>query len=288
MIFRKVSDLKREKELAEKRKNDPALNQSQDHLVRKLFSKFKKTNTNSDMSALVPMRDPERADTSPAISRNNSMSGMFPPKVPEVNENGNSTNSKPPTSSILNVNKSTNKVNSELTTLTETTEKPAKTAVSAAPAAVNTNAAPLTLIKSKPIANGPRGWGRLKAKTNNNTSESANTEKETFPKQEPLKLINDTQSEVAKSVIKDPEPQFSSSTSSDTKDSVESVPTKPKFNIPKLSLSSDTENNIGPGVSSPGQCQPEPGHSGHAAVPMLPLHPPEYTHMISNLMDFKV
>ena len=42
LIFRKVSDVKREKELAEKRKNDPALNQTQDHLVRKLFSKFKK------------------------------------------------------------------------------------------------------------------------------------------------------------------------------------------------------------------------------------------------------
>ena len=73
MIFRKVSDLKREKELAEKRKNDPALNQSQDHLVRKLFSKFKKTNTSSDMSALVPLRDPERGSpgpVSPAISRN--------------------------------------------------------------------------------------------------------------------------------------------------------------------------------------------------------------------------
>jgi hypothetical protein len=39
MIFRKVSDVKKEQELAEKRKDDPALNQSQDHLVRKLFSK---------------------------------------------------------------------------------------------------------------------------------------------------------------------------------------------------------------------------------------------------------
>ena len=42
LIFRKVSDLKKEKELAERRKNDPALNQTQDHLVRKLFSKFKR------------------------------------------------------------------------------------------------------------------------------------------------------------------------------------------------------------------------------------------------------
>ena len=42
LIFRKVSDVKKEKELAERRKNDPALNHTQDHLVRKLFSKFKK------------------------------------------------------------------------------------------------------------------------------------------------------------------------------------------------------------------------------------------------------
>ncbi len=42
LIFRKVSDVKKEKELAERRKNDPALNHTQDHLVRKLFSKFKR------------------------------------------------------------------------------------------------------------------------------------------------------------------------------------------------------------------------------------------------------
>ena len=32
LIFRKVSDLKKEEELAKRRKNDPALNQSQDHI----------------------------------------------------------------------------------------------------------------------------------------------------------------------------------------------------------------------------------------------------------------
>ncbi len=42
LIFRKVSDVLKEQELAEKRKNDPVLNHTQDHLVRKLFSKFKK------------------------------------------------------------------------------------------------------------------------------------------------------------------------------------------------------------------------------------------------------
>ncbi|XP_055909142.1 potassium voltage-gated channel protein eag isoform X6 [Eupeodes corollae] len=43
LIFRKVADVKREKELAEKRKNEPQLPQNQDHLVRKIFSKFRRT-----------------------------------------------------------------------------------------------------------------------------------------------------------------------------------------------------------------------------------------------------
>lgn len=39
LIFRKVADVRREKELAERRKNEPQLDQAQDHLVRKIFSK---------------------------------------------------------------------------------------------------------------------------------------------------------------------------------------------------------------------------------------------------------
>ncbi|XP_074653095.1 voltage-gated delayed rectifier potassium channel KCNH1-like [Tubulanus polymorphus] len=42
LIFRKVADVKRERELAEKRKNDPPLDLSSDHPVRKLISKFRK------------------------------------------------------------------------------------------------------------------------------------------------------------------------------------------------------------------------------------------------------
>ncbi|XP_043466910.1 potassium voltage-gated channel protein eag isoform X3 [Leptopilina heterotoma] len=41
LIFRKVADVRRERELAERRKNEPQLDQSQDHLVRKIFSRFK-------------------------------------------------------------------------------------------------------------------------------------------------------------------------------------------------------------------------------------------------------
>lgn len=39
---RKVADVKREQELAERRKNEPQLAQNQDHLVRKIFSKFRR------------------------------------------------------------------------------------------------------------------------------------------------------------------------------------------------------------------------------------------------------
>lgn len=38
-----MADVKREKELAERRKNEPQLGSSQDHLVRKIFSKFRRT-----------------------------------------------------------------------------------------------------------------------------------------------------------------------------------------------------------------------------------------------------
>ncbi|XP_076167174.1 potassium voltage-gated channel protein ether a go-go isoform X2 [Ptiloglossa arizonensis] len=41
LIFRKVADVRREKELAERRKNEPQLDQAQDHLVRKILSRFK-------------------------------------------------------------------------------------------------------------------------------------------------------------------------------------------------------------------------------------------------------
>merc|ERR1719510_2813937 len=51
LIFRKVSDVRKERELAEKRKNDPVLNQTQDHLVRKLFSKFKKSGVGIESGA---------------------------------------------------------------------------------------------------------------------------------------------------------------------------------------------------------------------------------------------
>ena len=223
--------------------------------MRKLFSKFKKTNTSSDMSALVPVRDPERGEVTPSISRNNSVSTLREPKIPELNSdhhlvaaNGNNntasstSNGKPASSSILNVNNKTNKVNSELTTLNE-------------PQVPRPAPAPVTLTKHKLMANGPRGWGRLKTKT------GTNPEKESLAKQEPSRVTNDPQSEPS-------EP----SSSIEAKSEPES---RPVLSIPKLSLSSDSEAVAGPG----------PG-GGDTNTPKLA--PPEYTQMVANLMDFKV
>ncbi|XP_069971816.1 potassium voltage-gated channel protein eag isoform X6 [Penaeus vannamei] len=42
LIFRKVSDVRREKELAERRKHEPQQELSHDHLVRKIFSRFRR------------------------------------------------------------------------------------------------------------------------------------------------------------------------------------------------------------------------------------------------------
>lgn len=44
--------MKREKELAERRKNEPKLDQNQDHLVRKIFSRFRKGGSNSSSNLL--------------------------------------------------------------------------------------------------------------------------------------------------------------------------------------------------------------------------------------------
>lgn len=62
LIFRKVAEVKREKELAERRKNEPQLDQNQDHLVRKIFSKFRRDR--SQHAALPPatQSDVEKGD----------------------------------------------------------------------------------------------------------------------------------------------------------------------------------------------------------------------------------
>ncbi|XP_072158548.1 potassium voltage-gated channel protein eag isoform X4 [Bemisia tabaci] len=60
LIFRKVADVRREKELAERRKNEPKLDQNQDHLVRKIFSKFRR-----DRAALQQQQPPQATPSQP-------------------------------------------------------------------------------------------------------------------------------------------------------------------------------------------------------------------------------
>ncbi|XP_071516569.1 potassium voltage-gated channel protein eag-like [Panulirus ornatus] len=67
LIFRKVSDVRREKELAERRKHEPQQELSHDHLVRKIFSRFRRDKAgggsgtpNSASDVGVSGRDVER------------------------------------------------------------------------------------------------------------------------------------------------------------------------------------------------------------------------------------
>ncbi|XP_034833111.2 potassium voltage-gated channel protein eag isoform X2 [Maniola hyperantus] len=59
LIFRKVADVRRERELMERRKREPQLEQAQDHLVRKIFSRFRRERS-------VAAAPPPRAAPPPA------------------------------------------------------------------------------------------------------------------------------------------------------------------------------------------------------------------------------
>lgn len=54
---RKVADVKREQELAERRKNEPQMATNQDHLVRKIFSKFRRA-PHPQGSKDIPTKEP--------------------------------------------------------------------------------------------------------------------------------------------------------------------------------------------------------------------------------------
>lgn len=62
--FRKVADVRREKELAERRKNEPQLGSTQDHLVRKIFSKFRRAQQTAQLTKDGSQNsDVEKGDT---------------------------------------------------------------------------------------------------------------------------------------------------------------------------------------------------------------------------------
>ena len=86
LIFRKLADVKREKELAEKRKNDPPLELSQDHPVRKLISRFRKISDKTSQNNL----DVEKAEQKPNnVSPNERPSSGSGARVIKVSESNN-------------------------------------------------------------------------------------------------------------------------------------------------------------------------------------------------------
>lgn len=68
LIFRKVADVRREKELAERRKNEPQLDSSQDQLVRKIFSRFRRDRSQLQQSYSVTDVEKGSQDAKPATT----------------------------------------------------------------------------------------------------------------------------------------------------------------------------------------------------------------------------
>lgn len=60
-VFRKVADVKREKELAERNKEEPQVADS--HIVRKIFSKFRRQPTTQGSRDSASQSDAEKGDT---------------------------------------------------------------------------------------------------------------------------------------------------------------------------------------------------------------------------------
>ncbi|CAH0560828.1 unnamed protein product [Brassicogethes aeneus] len=87
LIFRKVADVKRERELAERRKNEPQLDQNQDHLVRKIFSKFRR-----DRSQHVATNDMEKGADSSEGGDKGIARGISTTKLSSVAEKDDSSN----------------------------------------------------------------------------------------------------------------------------------------------------------------------------------------------------
>lgn len=63
LVFRKVSDVKKEKELADRTKDEPQVLLNQDHIVRKLFSKFRRTPQTQGSKDSASQSDAEKGDT---------------------------------------------------------------------------------------------------------------------------------------------------------------------------------------------------------------------------------
>ncbi|CAH0755526.1 unnamed protein product [Diatraea saccharalis] len=66
LIFRKVADVRRERELMERRKREPQLEQAQDHLVRKIFSRFRRERSVAAAPGPAPARTSPAPSAAPA------------------------------------------------------------------------------------------------------------------------------------------------------------------------------------------------------------------------------
>lgn len=62
-VFRKFADLKREKELSDRTKEEPQVAANQDHIVRKMLSKFRRQPTTQGSRDSASQSDAEKGDT---------------------------------------------------------------------------------------------------------------------------------------------------------------------------------------------------------------------------------
>lgn len=76
-IYRKVADVRREKELAERRKNEPQLGSTQDHLVRKIFSKFRRA-----QQTTLPKEGSQQSDIEKGDSETNERTKVCYSSIP--------------------------------------------------------------------------------------------------------------------------------------------------------------------------------------------------------------
>lgn len=98
LIFRKVADVKKEKELAERRKNDPPLDLANDHPVRKLISRFRKISDTKHEVKHQSSNDLERGGATSStqdgdVSPQEHSKGAA--RLIRVSENSNSVLNKP-------------------------------------------------------------------------------------------------------------------------------------------------------------------------------------------------
>ncbi|KAL1454965.1 hypothetical protein WDU94_009092, partial [Cyamophila willieti] len=87
LIFRKVADVRREKELAERRKHEPQLDQNQDQLVRKIFSKFRRDRA---AQSQAPAATPETTAADVEKGVTGASSTELVPKPPAIKSSSHS------------------------------------------------------------------------------------------------------------------------------------------------------------------------------------------------------